>query len=189
MACVFVLVDMGKGHDAMSLGVSIAMETATLLAAIAFGRAWWTLWHENLPARKACITASVVSLIFPVVLLVLYALRPADFWPTGAMLLVPLAIGILGVVFGSTKTANSLPPAARGHLGHAIVGIVFLLIFAGGLARGIARGVLAFSSHKHLQLSYFVGIAVCGFVTWLAIQGLRHWLRERRAAILGARAT
>jgi len=83
------------------------MALTMILAVYAFARAWWVMWHEQLPARVWCVAASGMSLVLPVLIPILYFLgRPSGFWRSVGILTVPLAIGIGGVLFGLTDAAR-----------------------------------------------------------------------------------
>jgi hypothetical protein len=103
------------------------------------------------------------------------------FWQrVGFFMVPPLAIGIGGILFGLSDAAKPLPPATRPHLGHAILTSVLSLYFGFGFVSGVVWGSLQFMRHKHLQTSYFTGIALCGFLFLATLLKLKQDLRKRR---------
>lgn len=186
-ACVLVIVEPrvflngGARNDSLHITIQIAMAFAMIVAALAFGKAWWALWHEQLPARTWCIAASIASLIAPAVLLTLYALggRPLGFWRVVGIFMVPLVIGIGGILFGLTDAVKPLPPTTRPHLGHAILTSILLLYFGVAFVSGALWSGIGFIRHKHLPTSSFVEIALCGFLSCVAFLKLKQELHKR----------
>jgi len=193
-ACVLVIVEPrvllegSAGKGPLCLTIQIAMAVATVLATLVFARAWWVLWHEQLPARAWCIAASIVSSIAPATFLALDLLagRLPGFWHRVGFFMVPaLAIGIGGILVGLAKVAEPLPPSTRPHLGHAMVSSVLFLYFGFCFISGIVWGVLQFAKHRHLPISYFAGVAICGFLSLATAVKLKQDLRKRGMGIRG----
>lgn len=159
-----------------------------ILATLIFAKGWWVLWHEQLPARAWCITASIVSLIAPAALLALDVFPgwlPGFWHRVGFFIVPPLAIGVGGILIGLTKAAEPLSSATRPHLGHAMVSSVLFLYFGFCFMSGIVWGVLQFAKHKHLPISYFAGVAICGFLPLATVAKLKQDLRKRGMGIRG----
>ncbi len=192
-ACILVIVEPrvllngGARTGPLHITIQIAMAVTMIAATFVFGKAWWVLWHEQLPARAWCIAASVASSIAPAILLTLYALggRPAGFWQTVGFFMVPLTIGIGGILFGLTDAVEPLPPVMRPHLGHTILTSVLLLYFGVGFVSGAVWGGIGFVRHKHLPMSYFVGLALCGLLLCAAFLKLKQELRKRSERVAG----
>lgn len=185
-ACVLVGIAYGGWIErttktSLDIGIEITIAVAMILAALTFAKAWWMLWHEKLSARVWCVVASATSLVLPVILVILCILSGsiARLWPVACVFVALIAIGIGGIFFGASEGAKALSPAARPHLGQAIVTSIFLCGFAVNFVRGAIAGALRFMDHKHVPESYFVGLALCGFLTLAAAWLLRRELRER----------
>jgi hypothetical protein len=172
-----------KGGDSLRLAIYLGMEIAMIAAAFAFGKAWWVLKHEKLPAKLWCIAASATSLIVPVMFLIFYALDPRhkDFWQSVGLVsfyMVPIAIGIGGILLGLSDAANphavTLP-----HLGLPILISAFLLLSVVRFVRTLVVCVFGFIEHRRLPASYFVDLAVCGFIILVGIWFVRRELRQR----------
>ena len=193
-ACILIIVEPSilrkdsAGTGSLHFTIQIAMAVAMIVATLVFAKAWWVLWHEQLPARVWCIAASVVSLVAPAIFLTLYFLggRPAGFWQRVGFFMVPLTIGIGGILFGLSNTVEPLPPATRPHLGHATVSSVLLLYVGVAFVSGVVWGGLQFIRHKHLPMSYFTGLGLCGFLSLATFLKLKQDLRKRRTGITSA---
>lgn len=187
-ACILVVIeprplfnDIANNGDALRFKIDIAMVIATIVAAAAFAKAWWVLWHEKLSARVWCIAASATSLVLPVLLVILCVVsgQIAHLWPVASAFMVPVAIGIGGILFGVSDAAKPLSPVARPHLGHAIVTSIFLIGFGVNFVRGAIACALRLINHKQVPAPYVVALSLCGFLTLAALWLLRRELRER----------
>jgi hypothetical protein len=94
--------------------INLLLEVLTLVSAFVFVKAWWVLRRDKRRAKLWCISASLVSLIFPVCLptLSLISGRLSEFWWVSASCAVPASIGVAGLLFAFTEAAKPLPSAA-----------------------------------------------------------------------------
>jgi hypothetical protein len=176
-----------KDGDSLRIAISLGMEIALIAAAFAFGKAWWVLRNEKLPAKPWCIAASATSLIVPVMFLTFYALDPRrkDLLHSVGLVsfyMLPIAIGIGGILLGLSDVAN--PHAVtRPHLGLPILISAFLLLWVIKFTRTFVICVLRFREHRHVPTTYFVDLAVCGSIIWIGIWFVRRELRQRGARL------
>lgn len=169
----------------MRLKISVAMEITISVGALVYGRAWWVLWHEKLPAKAWCIAASVTSLIVPVAFSSLMVIGPksSDFWQIIAFYTVFVAIGVGGILFAFTDAARSLSPGLKPHLGRVILDSVLLLHLACIFASGLVICAREFLKHRHIPPAYLALVALFGCVSWGLFRSLWRTMRNRRAEI------
>jgi hypothetical protein len=101
--------------DFHSFVVALIMEVPTVLAGIAFGKAWWVLRRNSPPAKTWCIAGSLMSLILPIGFPSLYLFNHPnypEFWRTAKFFAIPVAIGLVSFLFSFTDAAKPFPPEA-----------------------------------------------------------------------------
>lgn len=174
-----------KIGDPLRFKIAIAMEIGITMAAIVFGRGWWVLWHEELSARTWCITASVTSLIVPVLFSSLLLIGPKSsyFWPTITFYAVFVVIGVGGIVFALTDAARSLSPSLQPHLGRVIVDSVLLLHLACIFVSALVICAREFMKYRHVPAAHLVVVTLFGCGSWGLVQSLRRKLRDRRITL------